>query len=77
MKIIEYFLNEEIETIHIKFSTASDGDDYYRTIDLPLETFEYYSPTIINDLEEIDEDILLDTLKAYFLDNDLPRETIL
>lgn len=77
MKIREYYLNDETGGLYIEFSTKADGDDFYRSIELSLDVVRYYSPTIIDDLDEIDEDLVIETLINYFEDNDLPEETML
>jgi hypothetical protein len=77
MKIRDYYLNEETSGLYIEFSTKQDGEDFYRSIELTFDKVKYYSPEIIEDLSEIDEDIIKDTLDNYFEDHDLPEETML
>lgn len=77
MKIREYYLNEETGGLYIEFSTKSDGDDFYRSVELSSDKVNYYSPIIIEDMDEIDEDLMVELLNNYFEDHDFPEETML
>ena len=65
MIIREFYLNEEETGLYIEFSTKEDGDDFYRVLELSKPDIEYYSPTIIEDLEELDEDLIKENQKWY------------
>ena len=65
MIIREFYLNEEETGLYIEFSTKEDGDDFYRVLELSKPDIEYYSPTIIEDLEELDEDSIIDLIEEY------------
>lgn len=77
MKIRDYYLNEETGGLYIQFSTKKDGEDFYRSIELSFDKVQFYSPEIISDFDEVDEDLIIDTLNNYFEDHDLPEETML
>jgi hypothetical protein len=79
MIIHEYYYNEGARRLYIEFSTKSDGDSFYRILELSYDEVLYYSPEIIteNDLDEIDEFFIVDLLNGYLKDNDLPNELIL
>ena len=77
MKIRDYYFNEDTNRLYIEFSTKKDGDDFYRTIELSFEKVKYYSPEIINEFEDVDDDLIKDVLGNYFEDHDLPEETML
>lgn len=74
MKIRDFYLNDETGGLYIEFSTKEDGDDFYRTLELTYDDVIYYSPTIIDDLEEIDEDLILEIIVEFSKENDLPEE---
>ena len=76
MIIHEFFYNEDNDTLYVEFSTIDDGDDFYRSIELDFDTIEYYSPTIITeyDIPDIDEEQIIDVIKEYLKDNDLPEQ---
>ena len=77
MIIREFYLNEEETGLYIEFSTKEDGDDFYRVLELSKPDIEYYSPTIIEDLEELDEDSIIDLIEEYLNPKALPEEKIL
>lgn len=77
MKIREYYLNEETGGLYIEFSTKEDGDDFYRSIELSSDKIMYYSPTIIEGIDDIDDDLIIEILNGYFEDHKLPEETML
>jgi hypothetical protein len=77
MIIREFYLNEEETGLYIEFSTKEDGDDFYRVLELSKHDIEYYSPTIIEDLEELDEDSIIDLIEEYLNHKPLPEEKIL
>lgn len=77
MTIREFYLNEETGGLYIEFSTKKDGDDFYRSIELTRDDIEYYSPVILEDEEEIDEDFITDLLIEYSKHNELPEEELL
>ena len=76
MNILEYYYNDNNKMLYVEFSTDEDGDNYYRVLKLNYEDIEFYSPKIIDedDIDEIDEDFVIDLIKQYLLDNDLPEE---
>jgi hypothetical protein len=74
MKIHEYYLNDETDSLYIEFSTKKDGDDYYRVLDLSYDDVTFYSPTIIEDISEIDEELIIDIITEYSKHNELPEE---
>jgi hypothetical protein len=76
MNILEYYYNDNNKMLYVEFSTDEDGDNYYRVLKLNYEDIEFYSPKIIDeeDVNEIDEDFVIDLIKQYLLDNDLPEE---
>lgn len=74
MKIRDYYLNDETSGLYIEFSTKEDGDDFYRTLELAHDEITYYSPTIIEDLEDLDEDLISEIIVEYSKENDLPEE---
>ena len=73
MNILEYYYNDDNKMLYVEFSTDEDGDSYYRVLKLNYNDIEFYSPRIIDD-EDIDEDFVIDLIKQYLLDNDLPEE---
>ena len=77
MIIREFFLSEENENLYIEFSTDEDGDDFYRTLDLTKDDIELYSPSIIEEDIEVDEDFIQEIIVEYCKHNELPREEIL
>lgn len=77
MIIREYYLNEDTGGLYVEFSTKKDGDDFYRVIELTRDDIEYYSPTILDEDTEIDEDFISELLFEYSKHNDLPEEEIL
>ncbi len=77
MKIREYYLNEETGGLYIEFSTKEDGDDFYRSIELSSDKIRFYSPIIIDEIDDIDEELIVEILNGYFEDRDLPEETML
>lgn len=77
MKIRDYYFNEDLDRLYVEFSTKEDGDDFYRSIELSFEKVKYYSPEILDDFDEFDEDLIKDILEAYFDEHDLPEETML
>ena len=77
MIIREYYLNEDTGGLYVEFSTNKDSDDFYRVIELTRDDIEYYSPTILDEDVEIDEDFISELLFEYSKHNDLPEEEIL
>ena len=79
MKLHEFYYNDDNRTLFVEFSTKSDGDKFYRVLELGYNDIEYYSPDIIieDDLSDIDEDFVKDLLTEYLKENDLPDEIIL
>lgn len=77
MIIREFYLNEDNGGLYVEFSTKKDGDDFYRVIELTREDIKYYSPTILDDDTEIDEDFISELLSEYSKNNKLPEEEIL
>lgn len=79
MKLHEFYYNDDNRTLFVEFSTKSDGDKFYRVLELGYNDIEYYSPDIIieDDLSDIDEDFVIDLLIEYLKENDLPDEIIL
>ena len=76
MNILEYYYNDDNRMLYVEFSTEEDGDSYYRILKLNYDDIEFYSPEIIDedDMDGIDEDFVIDVIKQYLLDNDLPEE---
>lgn len=76
MKIHEFYYNEDLGRLYVEFSTKSDGNDFYRILDLVYEDIEYYSPDIITeeDLKDIDKSFIIDLITQYLKENDLPEE---
>lgn len=76
MNILEYYYNDDTKMLYVEFSTEEDTDIYYRVIKLNYNDIEFYSPEIIDevDMNDIDEDFVIDLIKQYLLDNDLPEE---
>lgn len=77
MIIREFYLNEEAGNLYIEFSTEEDGDDFYRVLELSKDDVDYYSPSIIDEDVEIDEDFVTDIILEYLKHNDLPTEEFL
>ncbi len=77
MIIREFYLNEETGNLYIEFSTEEDGDDFYRILELTAEDVDFYSPSIIDEDTEIDEDFVSEIIIEYLNRNDLPGEEIL
>ncbi len=77
MIIREYYLNEETGNLYIEFSTEEDGDDFYRVLEITSDDVEYYSPSIIDDDTDMDEDFIIELVNEYLKHNDLPGEEIL
>jgi len=76
MIIREFYLNEETGNLYIEFSTEDDGDDFYRILELTAEDVDFYSPSIIDEDTEIDEDFISEIIIEYLNHNDLPGEEI-
>ena len=76
MNIIEYYYNDDTRRLYVEFSTDSDGDLYYRELELGFDDVEYYSPEIIEeeDLENIDEEFIIELINQYVKENNLPEE---
>lgn len=76
MNILEYYYNDDNRMLYVEFSTEEDEDSYYRVLKLNYDDIEFYSPEIIDedDMDGIDEDFVIDLIKQYLLDNDLPEE---
>lgn len=76
MNILEYYYNDDNRMLYVEFSTDEDEDSYYRVLKLNYEDIEFYSPKIIDeeDINGIDEDFVIDLIKQYLLNNDLPEE---
>ena len=76
MNILEYYYNDDNRMLYVEFSTEEDGDSYYRILKLNYDDIEFYSPEIIDedDMDSIDEDFVIDLIKQYLLNNDLPEE---
>ncbi len=76
MIIREFYLNEETGNLYIEFSTEEDGDDFYRILELTAEDVDFYSPSIIDEDTEMDEDFISEIIIEYLNHNDLPGEEI-
>ena len=74
MKIREFYLNDETEGLYIEFSTKKDGEDYYRILDLSYDDIIFYSPTIVEDLSEVDDEFIIELIIEYSKHNELPEE---
>ena len=77
MIIREYYLNDEESALYIEFSTEQDGDEFYRVLNLTRSEVEYYTPTILEDLEDIDEDFVIELIQEYLKSNEAPEEQLL
>ena len=77
MIIREFYLNEDTGGLYVEFSTKNDGDDFYRVLELTRDDIEYYSPTLLDEDNEIDEDFISELLFEYSKHNELPEEEIL
>ena len=77
MTIREFYLNEDTGGLYVEFSTKNDGDDFYRVLELTRDDIEYYSPTLLDEDNEIDEDFISELLFEYSKHNELPEEEIL
>jgi len=77
MIIREYYLNDEESALYIEFSTEQDGDEFYRILNLTRSEVEYYTPTILEDLEGIDEDFVIELVQEYLKSNEAPEEQLL
>ena len=79
MKIHEFYYNEDSRRLYVEFSTKTDGDKFYRVLDLDYSDVEYYSPEIITeiDLIDVEESFIIDLINQYIKENDLPDEIIL
>ena len=76
MTIIEYYYNDANRMLYVEFSTEEDGDNFYRTLELHFNDVEYYSPDIMyeGDMDEIEENVIIEIIKGYLEDNDLPEQ---
>ena len=79
MIIREIFYDEDYRNLYVEFSTKEDGDDYYRKLELTNEDILYYSPEVIEeeDLNSLTEDIVIELIKQYLLENELPEREYL
>lgn len=79
MTIIEYYYNDANKMLYVEFSTDSDGDNFYRVLELHFNDVEYYSTDIIyeGDMDEIEENAIIDIITQYLEDNDLPEQLTL
>jgi hypothetical protein len=77
MIIREFYINEDNGGLYVEFSTKKDGDDFYRVIEFNKEDIEYYSPTILDDDTEIDEEFITELILEYSKNNELPEEEML
>ena len=79
MIIHEYYYNENNGILLIEFSTKNDGDEFYRELKLEFDDIGLYCPTIIDAdfLSDLDDDFIVDLLKEYLKDNDLPEQLTL
>jgi len=77
MIIREFYLNDEQSALYIEFSTEKDGDEFYRVLNLTRAEVEYYTPSILDDLEDIDEDFVIELVQEYINSNGAPEEQLL
>jgi len=79
MKLLNYYYDDINRYLLIEFSIKEDGDDFYRSLELPFSDIEYYSPDIIDDddLLSIENTFVKDLLKEYLKDNDAPEQLFL
>jgi hypothetical protein len=77
MYIHEYYYNNR--RLYVEFSTKEDGDDFYRILELVYEDVVYYYTDIIDevDVKEFDENSIIDVIKGYLKENDLPEQLTL
>jgi hypothetical protein len=74
MEIIQYILNEDTNGLYIEFNFKTDSDDEYRILEVEYEDIEFYTPTVINNLtEEISEEFVIEFMKEYFEENEVPE----
>ena len=79
MKIREHYYCEDNRTLHVEFSTKEDGDDFYRELKLEYWDIEYYSPTIVVelDLKKMNKNFIIELLEQYENENELPEQQTL
>lgn len=77
MYIHEYYYNNR--RLYVEFSTKEDGDDFYRILELVYEDVVYYYTDIIDevDVKEFDENSIIDLIKGYLKENELPEQLTL
>lgn len=75
MKIREFYYDDYKERLFVEFSTITDGNDFYRTLDLGYEEVEYYSLTMVEpeDMLDIDETFVREVVVEYLKDNTPPE----
>jgi hypothetical protein len=74
MYLHEFFYNNR--RLYVEFSTEEDGDDFYRILELDYSDIVYYSIDIIDetDLRDLDEDLVIEIIKQYMEENELPEQ---
>lgn len=77
MIIREFYLNDEETALYVEFSMDQDGDEFYRVLNLTRSEVEYYTPSILEELEDIDEDFVIELIQEYLKSNDEPEEQLL
>ena len=77
MEIIDYYYDEDEQTLDVRFTTDPNSD-FYRVVILTIDDIFYYTPTVIGeeDLMDIDEDFVIELLVEYYRDHDLPEEEL-
>lgn len=77
MYIHEYYYNNR--RLYVEFSTKEDGDDFYRILELLYEDIVYYYTDIVDEVDvmEFDENSVIDLIKGYLKENDLPEQLTL
>ena len=76
MNILEYYYNDDNRMLYVEFSTEDDEDFFYRELKLGFEDIEYYSPDIISeeDMFDLDEEYIVELIREYLKENDLPEQ---
>lgn len=79
MNIHNFYYNDNSRILHVEFSAKNDNDSVYRIEEINFSDIEYYSPTIINeiDMKDIDENFIIEFLEEFYKYNEMPKEDLL
>lgn len=79
MNIYNFYYNDNSRILHVEFSTKNDDENVYRIEEINFNDIEYYSPTIINeiDMKDIDENFISELLEEFYKYNEMPKEELL